>query len=494
MKTFRKTFPITVSFFFILLFVYAAASKMIDFENFQVQLAQSPLLSAYAGMISYGVIALEIGIAVLLFVPKWRNLGMHTAFGLMVAFTVYIYLILHHSDDIPCSCGGILEKMGWPEHLIFNVACVGISLFAIVFIGKEGAVHFRRTAAVSSLIVMISGGGMGALFLSSEYIMKKENNFTRRFPFQPIILDQSFDLEVNSYYFAGSDDQHIYFGNPTAPFQLFTLDHSFKKLETVTIQTDPDLQFRSPKVKVSNDQLFFFDGTVPIIYAGNQKDFSGKVKTKSFRNVYFEQLAIIDSNHFYFTAVSSSTQDKVLGSLQINETPSVQLRGDILKKKHDGIFDTDGLLLTDKKNSGVFYVHYYSNRIIKLDLNKTKQTSMRTIDPISTPDIPVTKLEDGRRKMTVPPPTVNRSMAVYGGVLFCESPRMGKFEERSLWKDHFIIDVYKTYSAEYWGSFYIPKGREKTLRMLATDQYLFVLSGTKIIRYRWNKSVKDSFQ
>lgn len=492
MKTIQKALPSIASLFFILLFIYAASSKIRDFENFQVQLAQSPLLSTYAGVISYGVIALEIGITVLLFMPKRRSIGLYVTFGLMVAFTVYIYLILNHGDFVPCSCGGILEKMGWEEHLIFNIGCAVLALTA-GYISDEKRSD-KGQAKLSAGVFVISSASVLILFLSSEYIIKKENNFTRRFPYQPITQDRSYDLQVNSYYFAGSDDRHIYLSNPTAPFQLFNLDHSFKNFETVTIQADPNLQFRSPKVKVSNDQLFFFDGTVPIIYAGTQKDFSGKVQTISVRNVYYDQLAVIDSTHFYFTAVSSSTQDKILGSLQIIGTPSVQLRADILKKKNDGIFDTDGLLLTDKKNKGVFYVHYYSNQIFKLDLGKTTQTSMRTIDPIATPDIRVIKLKDGRRKMTPPPPTVNRSIEVYGGVLFCESPRMGKFEEKSLWKDHFIIDVYKTYSAEYWGSFYIPKGREKTLRMLATDQYLFVLSGTKMIRYRWNKSVRDSFK
>jgi hypothetical protein len=36
----------------IILFTYAAISKLIDFENFQTQLGQSPLLSAYAASIS----------------------------------------------------------------------------------------------------------------------------------------------------------------------------------------------------------------------------------------------------------------------------------------------------------------------------------------------------------------------------------------------------------------------------------------------------------
>ncbi len=43
MKTLVKIFPIIVSSFLILLFIDASASKMLDFENFQVQLAhESP--------------------------------------------------------------------------------------------------------------------------------------------------------------------------------------------------------------------------------------------------------------------------------------------------------------------------------------------------------------------------------------------------------------------------------------------------------------------
>lgn len=491
---FSKYLVTMVAYFFILLFIYAAASKILDFENFQVQLAQSPLVSAYAAFISYGVIGLEIGIAVLLAFPKGRTVGLYLSFGLMVAFTAYIDLILNYSDFVPCSCGGILEKMGWAEHLFFNVCCVFLSFLGLLFRGKERAVSWRRTAAVSSLTLVVSAGGVTALFLSSEYIIKKDNNFTRRFLQHPIKEETSFDLKVNSYYFAGVDDHHIYLGNHTAPFQFFFMDHSFKIFKTVSIQTDREFKFRRPQVKVFNEQLFFVDGTVPVIYAANPKDFSGKVKTKSFHHAFFEQLAIIDSARFYFTAISSKTQNKVLGSLEINAPSSVELREDILKKKNDGIFDTDGLLITDQKNKEVFYVHYYFNQVVKLNLNKTKQTYLRTIDPTATPDISIVKLKDGSRKMGAQPPTVNRSMAVYGGMLFSESPRMGKFEERARWKDHFIIDAYKTYSAEYWGSFYLPKGKGKALQMLATDEYLFVLSGTKIIRYRWNNVVRDNFQ
>ena len=61
-----------VRFLYIILFVYAAISKLIDFETFKVQLAQSPLLSAYAGVIARTVPGLEILIAILLTIPKYR--------------------------------------------------------------------------------------------------------------------------------------------------------------------------------------------------------------------------------------------------------------------------------------------------------------------------------------------------------------------------------------------------------------------------------------
>ncbi|WP_408582583.1 MauE/DoxX family redox-associated membrane protein, partial [Myroides odoratimimus] len=129
----KAKFSLIVQYFFVLLFVYAAISKLITFEAFQVQLTQSPLLSAYANIIAYLVIIVELVIALLLSLKQTKTLGLYLSYGLMVAFTIYIYLILNYSDFIPCSCGGILEKMGWSEHLWFNVMVCVVGLFAIYF-------------------------------------------------------------------------------------------------------------------------------------------------------------------------------------------------------------------------------------------------------------------------------------------------------------------------------------------------------------------------
>ncbi|PWJ96016.1 methylamine utilization protein MauE [Flavobacterium araucananum] len=122
---------------FALLFMYAAASKLFDFENFKIQLGQSPLLSAFANWISITVPVLELIIAVVLFIRNYRLIGLCAAYMLMIMFTVYIYIILNFSAFVPCSCGGILEKMTWREHLIFNICFVLLAIIGIILAPKH---------------------------------------------------------------------------------------------------------------------------------------------------------------------------------------------------------------------------------------------------------------------------------------------------------------------------------------------------------------------
>lgn len=129
--TFKNNFAATACSLFALLFTYAALSKILDFENFQVQLGQSPLLTAFAGPVSYAVPIAELLLAVLLFADSTRTVALFCSYSLMCMFTAYIYIILNWSSFIPCSCGGILEKLGWTEHLLFNAAFIILGITAI---------------------------------------------------------------------------------------------------------------------------------------------------------------------------------------------------------------------------------------------------------------------------------------------------------------------------------------------------------------------------
>jgi uncharacterized membrane protein YphA (DoxX/SURF4 family) len=135
-----------VIFLFILLFVYAATSKVIEFDLFKAQIGKSPLIMNYSDSIAWAVPAVEIVISLVLLIPRLQLIGLFASFSLMFMFTAYIFFILNFSPYVPCSCGGILSNMGWTEHLIFNI---GFTLLAVVGIVLHNREAKRQTSIPS---------------------------------------------------------------------------------------------------------------------------------------------------------------------------------------------------------------------------------------------------------------------------------------------------------------------------------------------------------
>ena len=133
----KKIYIDIVCFLYILLFTYAAVSKLLDFQKFNVQLGQSPVLAPYADIIVWAVPFGEIVISLMLFFTRFRVIGLMASFFLMIMFTAYIIIILNFSDYVPCSCGGILEKLGWTEHLIFNSVFIALAFIGILLLTDE---------------------------------------------------------------------------------------------------------------------------------------------------------------------------------------------------------------------------------------------------------------------------------------------------------------------------------------------------------------------
>lgn len=428
-----------ICYLYVLLFVYTAISKLLDFENFGIQLAQSPLLSAYAGLIAPSVIIVELLIVLLLCFKATRLIGLYASFFLMIAFTIYIYLILNYSDFIPCSCGGIIEKLSWTEHLVFNIGFIALALVAIVLTEKEKGTPAVAVVLRSVLPSLAATGLVVGLFLSSEHIIKKENNFTRRFGQHPIRDEKAFDLGVNSYYFAGIADGQVYLGNVTAPLILTTVDTALTTTKAVEIRLDDTAHpFRSLQIKVKPPYFYVYDGSVPVIYRRQLGD--SLARTVSFEDAYFSQLEVIDSLNFAFRTQSAETKAQVLGRLRLDRYPKVSLNHELLEKQVDGVFDTDGQLLRDNITGELVYIYLYRNEFLVMDSSLHLSKRLHTIDTISRAQVQVRSLSGGQWKMDAPPLQVNKRSVVHNRVLFNESNLMGKFESREMWRQATIID------------------------------------------------------
>ena len=133
-----RKFVFAVSMLVIILFFYATIAKTHDMNLFRSQMMQSPLLpSLLIGFLSVAVPVAEVTAALLLMFNKTRLAGMYLAYSIMFGFSLYlIMLVWLFNDAIPCACGGILGRMGYTAHIIFNILFTILTLTSIIVLEK----------------------------------------------------------------------------------------------------------------------------------------------------------------------------------------------------------------------------------------------------------------------------------------------------------------------------------------------------------------------
>ena len=333
------------------------------------------------------------------------------------------------------------------------------------------------------LTIVVSSAVVVGLFVSSEHIMKRENPFVRRFMPHHIDKAEYLDLEVNSYYIAGLTNDTIYLGNYTAPLLITAVPTDLgAKVEHQIKLDETQRSFRSLSVSVQENEFFVSDGTIPIIYKGNTNNW---IATKYMQEkVYFSLLQPMENNAFLFRSQRAGSGEHVLGRLDVNDSTSFELYDDALQKQIDGVFDTDGQLVTDAKTKQGVYTYYYRNQYLVYQQQGNRFVTGKTIDTTTLAKIEVTTLANGERKMGAPPQKVNSKTYAYNGLLYIKSELMGKNEPRSMWAQASVIDVYDYNRKEYQYSFYAYDHQSDKIKEYAlNDRYFFGLVGNSLVRW-----------
>lgn len=146
MKLISRTAAIEIiSSLLLMLFLYTAVSKLLHFTSFIIAMAKSPAIYEYAKPLAYTVPSIEIIIAILLFVPRTRRIGLWSSFILMAIFSIYVaYMLIAHHTDLPCTCGGVLKQLTWPQHLIFNIFFTLLAFAGILLTRKSKGFEVRN--------------------------------------------------------------------------------------------------------------------------------------------------------------------------------------------------------------------------------------------------------------------------------------------------------------------------------------------------------------
>jgi len=484
-----------ISFLIVLLFLYAALNKLTDYQKFVVQLGQSPLLMGLGPHLAWFVLAVEFVIPVLLVVPAWRLSGFYASFVLMVMFTIYILAILHFSSHIPCSCGGVLEKLGWREHLVFNLAFVILSALGVVLEtrARGGVLRGFSRAFKSMSLILVSCMIFAVVVVAmlaylSDRVTHTKGSFLRAF--RQHALDEQVDLDigVNSYYLAGGGRTTVYLGNHVSPLHvlsvdLLTGDTTHHALHVAGIF---EQKFWSVRLSVDSPDFCFYDGVVPRIYTGNVHDWKGY--RLGFDSVYFQALAPIGKRSFAIRSLFGDAREAALGKLT-EISPYVTFRPDILQKQVDGFFCTAGYLHYSRKLQRLVYLYRYRNQYLVMDSVLRVISRSTTLDTNSVAKVEVATIQSTKSRVFQRPPlVVNDKSCIGGNYLFVNSALLSNNESADALDAASVIDVYDLVDTRYLFSFYLFDHHtgEKLAEFTVVGSTLIALFDTRVQLYELN--------
>lgn len=123
----------------LLLWAYAATSKLLDFDRFRGELLNQAIPHEAAYPLSWLLPLSELSAAGLLLFPNTSRAGFLLSAVLLTLFSGYIGLVLlGFWERIPCSCGGVLRHLSWRAHLVFNLGFLAAAASGLYLTRKPG--------------------------------------------------------------------------------------------------------------------------------------------------------------------------------------------------------------------------------------------------------------------------------------------------------------------------------------------------------------------
>src|SRR5882762_7057314 len=122
-----------ISALLVMLFLYASLSKFLDFHTFIGEMNNQPLPNSWTPFLVWFIPCSEILMCIALLFERTRLIGLYASLFFMSLFTIYsIIIVLNFFGRIPCSCGGVIKRLTWKQHILFNLFFVALSIAGII--------------------------------------------------------------------------------------------------------------------------------------------------------------------------------------------------------------------------------------------------------------------------------------------------------------------------------------------------------------------------
>lgn len=129
----RQVLQECISALLIMLFLYASLSKFLDFHTFIGEMNNQPLPNSWTPFLVWFIPCSEMLMCIALLFERTRLIGLYASLFFMSLFTIYsLFIVFNFFGRIPCSCGGVIKRLTWNQHIVLNLFFVALSISGIV--------------------------------------------------------------------------------------------------------------------------------------------------------------------------------------------------------------------------------------------------------------------------------------------------------------------------------------------------------------------------
>lgn len=322
------------------------------------------------------------------------------------------------------------------------------------------------------------------LYFGSAKVNSGKNGFIRLLRTHVVDSQRILELSHPSYYIAGGTTSKIYLGNYNAPLEVLRTDFVLKDTHYVhTVLQDESAAISALHLQVDSPHIYLMEGITPSLFHGSLTDLHMSSFKQKMRHFSSSTGVAITPRSFIYRTYDRTLHRNLLEKTLFQPLETIRAPG-LIVKQEDGIFCTDGMLHHSREQNMMIYVYFYRNQFVCFDTSMQLIYNGKTIDTNSRAKIKVASLRsENISTLASPPAFVNKISCVSGNRLYIHSALMANNENRKLFEEHPVIDVYQLNTGIYQFSFYLPgiKGNKLSFfrvfnRSLVTIQDKYLLT------------------
>ncbi len=126
-------FSLIITFLLILLWLYAAFSKLFNFSKFKQEMSLQVFPPWIGKIFVFLVPFTELLAVILLIVYPFHLTGLYLSFFMLLLFTLYVGgAVFKIYERVPCACGGLFARLNWKMHFRLNIFLSLLALAGIL--------------------------------------------------------------------------------------------------------------------------------------------------------------------------------------------------------------------------------------------------------------------------------------------------------------------------------------------------------------------------